>query len=327
VLLDREILNATDLALARLSLERSVVASPGDRFIVRSYSPARTLGGGRVLDIDDNRRYRRFRKECLEALRERQNACELVAVVLRQRRTPFTLEEVAREMGVPREAIARAARDMITLPGNFYISPDALAELEGTVKQFLEAYHSEHPLRPGPQVEALRAKTSPSLEQRSFWAVLDHWKRSGKIMMKHDFVYLPEKPRALSGVLADAVKALENAFLSSGFSPPSPEQALRMVKEHYPVIKDRDLQEVFSMLVREGVLIRATKDLFFHSENVKEAKSLIARQIQALGSITVAQARDLLRTSRKFALPLLEHLDGTGFTRRVGDERKLGGKP
>ena len=164
--------------------------------------------------------------------------------------------------------------------------------------------------------EELRNRYFANLPPRLFQEFLHSLVEKGLITVKRERLKLTSQKVTLTPQQEKIRQRLEEAFLVQPFSPPSPAELW--------VQGDGDeAREVYGALVEEGTLIRLSEDLTFHGRAVALAREKLLNHLQSEGSITVSQFRDLLQTSRRYALPLLEYFDGQRLTKRVGDERVL----
>jgi len=327
LLLDRDMLEPGGHCYAQLILEEPTVAAKGDRFVVRSYSPMQTIGGGTVIDPYPSR-HKRHRQETIESLAilERGTPDEIVAQVLVRRSQALPAEEVAgaaglnpKTVGDALEALVAAGRvETYACEGqNVYIAARVYQDWRERVLQALDEYRRTYPLREGYPKEELRSRKFPGIGVRQFLCFLQDLARRGEIEVLEKSVRLPGAG-VLSPLLEARIKALDDIFAAQGFQPPSFAEAAGSQG-----ISEAEASEYLHYLLREGRLVRLGDDLYLHRRSVEQAKEAIAAFIREKGEISVGETRDLLKTSRKFALPLLEYLDQIRFTRRVGDMRKL----
>ncbi|MDI6907195.1 MAG: selenocysteine-specific translation elongation factor [Thermoanaerobacterales bacterium] len=327
VILDRDALDPGGRAYAQLILEEPTVAARGDRFVIRSYSPMRTIGGGTVIDPHPPR-HKRYRDETIEALAtlERGTPEELVVQVLTGRGEALPAGEVAKAAGLNQETVGESLAalaadgqvETLECEGqNLYMAAQVYADWRQRVLKALEEYRSSYPLREGYPKEELRSRKFSSVSGRLFLCFLQNLAQRGEIEVLEKSVRLPGAG-SLSPLLEARVKALDDVFAARGFQPPSFVEAAAGQG-----IGETESSEYLHFLLREGRLIKLGDDLYLHRDTVERAKEAVAAFIREKGEITVGEARDLLQTSRKFALPLLEYLDQVRFTRRVGDKRKL----
>jgi selenocysteine-specific elongation factor len=202
-------------------------------------------------------------------------------------------------------------------PGRQMVSQDAYLmsaagyrELWGRVETELEEYHRRLPLRSGMPREELKSRLN--LPSKAFNAVLAHASRQNMLVEEGSAVRLPRHRITLSAEQQHGIDRLLAEFAQNPYATPS-------VAECEAAIGP----ELLAVLVEEGRLIRVSDSVLFSRDTYEEMVALVVSRIQAEGSITVAQVRDLFQASRKYALALMEHLDEQRITKRVGDTRVL----
>jgi selenocysteine-specific elongation factor len=327
VLLDREELEPGASAYVHLRLESPGVALPQDRFVIRSYSPAVTIGGGMILDPAPPER-RRKRQEILEHLRilERGSPAERIERLLLQAgpapRTPEALRGASDlEPGPLREALRGllAAARIVPVGGRdeeAYLHRRTYEGLTGEIQARLGEFHQQQPLKDGLAKEELRSKLPGKISTPLFGKLLGDLQVAGVLVQERDKVRLASHTPRLSGTEEEAKGRLDGLYREAGFQPPGQEAALERAGP------DRKLaQAVFFRLVDDGTLVRIKDDLFLHREHVERAKGMLLEHLKAHGSIGVPAFKDLLGVSRKYAIPFLEYFDQVRVTRRQGDER------
>lgn len=330
ILLDQEELAQDSLAYAQLELEEAVVAVKGDRFVLRSYSPMHTIGGGVVIDPLPRRKHRRFRSEVLNALaaRERGTPAELLGQYLPGYPGLPGPAELAGGTGLKEEEVLEAARELekegcvktISAEGKTYLVANIVyRRWADEIGKLLQTYHREFPLREGYPKEDLRSRKFQAIPNKAFQLLLLEMEKDGLFRVTPQAVALqafdckpgPEQLKQMNKILGMLKEA---AFL-----PPSWGDLCRGagMSEAYG-------QELLQYLLRTGEMVKIADDLYYQKDVLSQAREKVAGALREQGEITVGEIRDLLQTSRKFALPLLEYFDREKVTRRVGDKRLPG---
>ena len=325
-ILDKKELAPGEKALVQFRLEAPVALRRGDRYVIRFYSPQITIGGGQVLEGNPPRR-RRFRKDVIGELelKEKGEPLELVEQgLLEAGERGIGPGALAQKTGLGEGDVAdlleqlRAKGKLVSLSPQqpTYLHGSVFANLQARLTAKLGDYHHKYPLRWGMAKEELRNRYFANLPPRLFQEFLHSLVEKGLITVKRERLKLTSQKVTLTPQQEKIRQRLEEAFLVQPFSPPSPAELW--------VQGDGDeAREVYGALVEEGTLIRLSEDLTFHGRAVALAREKLLNHLQSEGSITVSQFRDLLQTSRRYALPLLEYFDGQRLTKRVGDERVL----
>ncbi|MFN2276357.1 MAG: selenocysteine-specific translation elongation factor [Candidatus Promineifilaceae bacterium] len=300
----------------QLALSEPAAAARGDRFILRRPSPPATLGGGKILDPHPGRRHRRFRPDVAERLQTLAGGTpdEILLMALR-RRQPMPAGELISISGIDQDSAGAALADLIEEGqvreiGGQLITESGWRDLRQKAQQILQTYHEKNPLRLGMPREELRSRLGLSPQM---FNTLMAWCTDQNIIVieggllrtaDHELLFSPDQQQQIARFL-DQMKR-------SDANTPS-------VKEAQHALGDA----LYYALIDLGRLRQLNADVVYESGQYEEFAGKITSFLQANGEINAAQARDLLQTSRKYAIALLEHLDDIKVTRRVGDVRVL----
>jgi selenocysteine-specific elongation factor len=325
LLLDRVELAPGDTAFARFRLEAPLVARPGDRFVVRSYSPIVTIGGGTLLDVDPPRFKRKgpalvdhlslLQAGSPEAVLEehiRHVGAGGVRLTTLAGRVPFGPERLRALLGG-----LQAAGRVISFDRDWFIHPDSFARLRGLVVDELTAFHHASPLKPGMSREELRGRAGAA-DERVFGFLLSSLDVEGTVKTDRDKVRLASHEVRLSPEQQRIVDLLEGEFSRAEAAPPSAEEALGRAG----VAGDEE-HELFQVLVQSGKLVRVKESLFFHARALDSIQTKLVAMLRERKEIGPSDIKDLLGISRKYAIPLLEFFDQRRVTARVGERRIL----
>ena len=300
----------------QLALVEPVAAVRGDRFILRRPSPGATLGGGRVLDPRPGRRHRRFRPDVVARFQalDRGAPDELLLAALARAGTlpAATLLERAgltAEEG-PQTLEALLAAGQIRAIGKTLVWPAHWQEVAERAVGELARYHVEAPLRPGMEREELRARLQ--LAPPLFAALREELLTSGEVVEAGPLLRRPDHTVRFSAQQEAAVAQLQTLFAAQGVNSPS-------VKECKALVGDA----LYFALVALGQLRPINEEVVYSAPVYADLLARLEGHLRQHGVITASEARDLLGTSRKYAIALLEHLDELRLTRRVGDSREL----
>ena len=314
-------------AWAQLRLQEPVPLVKGDRFIVRVPSPPATVGGGIVIDPHPGRKHRRFRPQVLDRLETlaQGSPAEILLQAL-ERRGPTPTRDLLSASSLGEAAPAALAQlldeaQAVLLGSQVTAQPppsgsQLLASrtwwstLVDRLSRDLSAYHQRFPLRAGMPREALRSGLK--LDAKVFNAVMARAGAEEMLVEEGATVRLPTHTVQLNADQQRRVDALMAQFRREPYSTPSFKDSVAAVGE-----------EVLGVLIARGDLAQVSSDVLFLPETYEDMVNRVRAHIRDNGNITLAQTRDLFGTSRKYAQALLEHLDETGVTRRVGDERVL----
>ena len=323
-LLDRDEISPGSSALVQLELEEPVVAAVHDRFVIRYYSPVTTIGGGEIIEVGV-KRYRRFREEVIDGLERKLTGTPEMKIEeeLRSVGGPAALNELIDRTAISEDEIIRAIEDLeqagrveVFLVGSdqFIVASHLEKEWLEQVKKTLADYHRKYPLRSGYPKEEMRSRFLKSLTPRLYQAVLDNWVEEGEISIDGQSLALPDFSIKLTPQQEESIAQLCEKMQTQLFSPPGVEEIQEMLGND---------QDLLQYCLQQGLLVKVSEDLFFLREGLEKAWLLLEKHLSEQGDLTIAQARDILGTSRRFCLPLLEYFDRMKKTKRVGDKRVL----
>ncbi len=331
ILLDKEELNPGEEAYVHLRLETPTAALSQDRYVLRSYSPPFTIGGGVILDPCPPLKRRR-RPEVvthLKVLERGSPADRLLQLLKSASASPLALsilllsdldpEPLRREL----EGLLKAGK-IICLKGRegeAYLHREVYEDLREAMLSQLQAFHAQHPLREGIAKEELKSRMATKIAPPLFTQLLADLTEAGQVAQDRDRIRLAEHRPQLSPAEAILKEHLETLYRNAGLQPLTLEGALKEVGEDRKVA-----QAVFFRLVEEGILIKIRDDLYLHRSPYEQAKALLLAYLAEHPSISVPAFKDLLGVTRRHAIPYLEHFDQIRLTRRQGDERVLYGK-
>jgi len=302
---------------AQLHLSEPLLLIPGDRFIIRQFSPVITLGGGVLLDAFPLARPASpARLAFLKIFSEADPATILEARVARRGSQGLSLRNAIAETGRHLEEI-EAILDQRCGPvriGELLISSAELASIIGRMTDALDRFHKQNPLSPGMTAELLHKDTGAG--DLVFDFALDSMLRARSVESRDGLLNLAGRGVTLRGDEAESRQVIEQAFLSAGLKVP----ALKDVLSSLKIDKER-AQKIVTLLLRDKTLVRVSDDLVFHQSALAGLRSALASQKLKSPQIDVAGFKAMTGVSRKYAIPLLEYLDRERITRRVGEQR------
>jgi selenocysteine-specific elongation factor len=320
--LSGERIEAGATGFAQLRLEAPGVAGRGDRLVLRSYSPAVTIGGGRVLDPLPAKRRRAEAAE-LARLAELPDAAPGRAAALLAARAGLAgldAATLAARLTVPLPELLTAAAepDLVSLGGEpaVFFSRDGLGSLGQRVREQVAAFHRAQPLRAGMPREELRRRALPRLPAAVADALLGRLVAAGELRASADSITLPGHAVRLSPQEEAAREKLLGAAQQAGLAGLELPQAVQAARLE-PLLAER----VAKLLLAEGRLQRVGESLLLHRDHLEALKSDVRRRWPAGSRLDVAGFKELTGLSRKWVIPLLEYLDRERVTRRSGTDR------
>lgn len=300
----------------QLATREPISVARGDRFILRRPSPGATIGGGRVLDPHPGRRHRRFKPDVVERLETLSKGTpeEMLSQAL-ERIEPATQQQLVQQAPVDEETAVSTLATLlqagqITELGQQYLTRPTYQRLVDQALQMVADYHDQNPLRVGLSREELRSRLK--MKTAVFNPLIETLATAEQLVENKAVVHLPDHTIKFNLQQKQAIQALERQFSQSGINSPS-------VKECKALLKD----DLYFALVELGDLTPISADVVYETAVYNQIIDKITTFLQKNGTINAAQTRDLLATSRKYAIALLEHLDEIRVTRRVGDDREL----
>jgi selenocysteine-specific elongation factor len=309
-------------AFARLRLAQPALFLPGDRFILRQFSPVITLGGGIVLDAAP---LRKAKRESVDAFLRVLNTGDPESILLarlgRRGKAGLTIAEAVAETGW-RESFIEGT---LTTPlragkvvriGERYVLGESVEKLEESLIGAVAAFQRSHRLVAGMGKESLHEESGALADV--FQYVLERMGRAGKLAVSGEAVHLPGQGVVLKDEEAASKQVIEAAFSAAGFKVPALGEVLAGLK-----IDQVRARKLVTLLLRDKILVKVTDDLVFHRDALNELRALVRARKAEAPTIDVAAFKDMTGVSRKYAIPLLEYMDRERITRRVGNERVI----
>jgi len=315
VIYERDTLGPGETAYCQFRLNEPVVSQAGDRFVIRRFSPLETIGGGEVLDPSPSRRRRRDGVSDLQVFREGGLAEKIAEKVKKAALTGMTRSQVE---GWIRAEVSEIGSALGTLKKekkvfkveDVLIHADSFAGFTDELTGLLRDFHEKNPMTRGMPKEEARVKMKAAA--RTFSGLIE---MADGISSDKDLIFLEGFSTAIT---PEERAALVGELEGRGFEPPGvPELAAAMKK------KDKQVSDMLKVLSSEGAVMRLSDSMYMSHGAYDRMLGLLREHFSVKDDMTVAEFRDMLKTTRKYALPLLEHLDSGGVTLRVGDVRKL----
>jgi len=345
ILMQEDEIRPGSTCLCQIKLEEPVAVLPGDRYVIRSYSPIRTIGGGRILNPVPRKR-KRHKKWMWEEL-------EILAKAKPERIIELHLNNAGyrglsgAEIGIRTGFFGKSLKKLLDSllssrkilkfdAEDRFVSMQVFADLMEKTQSILRDYHKANPLVEAMPKEELKSKlfptssqTAPGREQatkgpvqRLFNRILDALSKKGIIVADRDSVRLASHRIRLDGEEEKIKSRIEIIFKKAGLTPPSVEEAVDRAVNHKEDLEQA--RQFFQLLVREGKLIKVKDGIYYHPDALDEIKKRVVDYLVKNHEMSVPDFRNLCGgLSRKFMIPLLEYLDSQKLTIRIGDKRRL----
>ncbi len=312
----------------QIRLDQPVIIQHGDRFILRFYSPMETLGGGMVLHPHPRRHKQATMQDSIRNLGVLENGKRedaLALFIAGKGLAGMEENELIGIISADKQEITQALaslvqKKMVLRVDNLYVHASHPASLEKTCVDLVRQYHKDNPLKPGLDKEELKGMLRMRLSPKVMNMTLDGLVKKKQLEMDGSKLHVPGfKPAR--GAMNDEVKnRIVEAIRKGGTQPP--------VREELPAlfgISERDAKDLLKLLADEGRTVRINDSLHLDREVIEKIRGDLKNYLEEKKEITMAEFRDLAKTSRKFAVPMMEYFDSQKLTQRVGDKRMLRG--
>ncbi|HDH97005.1 MAG TPA: hypothetical protein ENF73_04695, partial [Proteobacteria bacterium] len=317
-------LKASQTGYAQAVFDDPMTLVGGQRFVIRSYSPITTIGGGTILNPLPRRRRRRRAdiKDLLDSLATGGIEQKLLALAKESEAKGIAEPLAAALVGSDPHEVERAFAGLLEDGRLVLVDPQSRVAVhsdlvEGLAEQalaYVKSYHERHPHRRG----IPRAELEEKLRPRELAAIaIDGAISSGTLVQHEKWIALPDATPKLSDELKRELDELEREYMKFGTAPPT----VKELSEKHSF--SLDISEMLALAVQHGKLVKVSDELYYHPGVLDEIKKRLTEYLQQHGSITAAQFRDMFGFSRKFAIPLLEYFDQIKITVRLGDARVL----
>ena len=318
--------------LAQVRLEAPVVALHGDRFIIRSYSPAETIAGGVIVDPFATKHRAREMRVTLELLRllvRDDRAAKFAGFVKAAGNRGLRLADLAAATGWTNEVLAQVAKEVqadgsVIDAGGVYLARESLDRLSENVVDELERHHQHEPLARGMLRETLREKVFAHSLPELFAGVIARLEAEGQVASEKDIVRSSSHSVGLSDQDAELSNKIEQFYLAAGVEAPTIDEV--MTRAEVPVSRRVQARKIMQLLIDGRKLVRVQGEMFMHANVLNDLQNRLrnyASQHEPDRLIDVPAFKDLAGVSRKYAIPLLEYFDRAQVTRRAGDKRLI----
>jgi len=315
-------------ALAQLVLDEPVAALKGDRFVIRDETNERTLGGGVVINPFGRveRRPRDAYVQYLETAAGPFGPASIEAMINLQEGFALPLARIGPLLNVPDALVAAALGDRRFVSFGVgddenYTTATRWEALKRRVIDMVAAFHREHPLEPGLELEELRSHLVQAISPRELRIIVERMSEAAGLVREDSRIRLQAHRVKLTSAQDDLSGRIERILHEAGFQPPDLKQLAEQLK--LPPAELARLRTLIAAMERDGRLVRVGTDIYFGRDAAAAARQQLIDRLERDGTVTAATYRDMLGASRKFAIALLDYFDHTGVTLRIGDERKL----
>jgi selenocysteine-specific elongation factor len=328
VLLDKEELLPGETGIAQLRINSPVTVIKDDRFVIRSYSPVRTIGGGHILNPIPQK-HKRFKPRVTKGLIGLLDSGPQDVIAYHVDESGYrgvSFADLKIVTSLPEKKLQHNMQDMLSKQtiiladkeNQIYIHKNSFDKLKKEASVYLDNYHQGYPLKAGMPKEELKSKFPALRDSKLFNLMLKRMIKDQEIVTEENTVRLAAHKVSLAVDQADIRKKILNTYQKTGLTPPYFKELSKTLGVESPRAK-----EVLMLLVDEGLLVKAKEDLYFHAKVVKALQQRLVDFLVSNAEITTPQFKEMTGVSRKYLIPLIEYFDAQNVTIRIGDIRQL----
>jgi len=333
-LIDRDELEPGQEAGVQLLLESPVAVWPDDHFVIRSYSPVATIGGGRVLGNVSPRKRKRltpsdraYNTKMFQIFMEGSIEDRTLAFLKESGAGGLTFDDLAIRLGLFGKHLKKVLNDplstkkmvVVDSASQRYVDVEIAEKTKREMLAYLAKYHKNNPLLTGLVREELRLSIGKVIDQKVFAYCLNELLRKGEVVQEESMLRLAGHEVALKADEEELQRELLSWYESKGLSTPT----VRETMDNFSGYSEKMLKGVLDLLLREGKLVKISETLYYERKLIDDLVAKVVAEMQSKGQIDAPGFKDLTGLTRKFSIPILEYLDRIKLTIRVGDARVL----
>jgi len=333
LLLESEVLLPGDTTHVQLILQEPAAAWPGDRYVIRSYSPITTIGGGVILNSGPRKRKRTLERDresnraYFTALEAADSERRLLLLVEEAGVKGMTSDQLAARTGVFSKKLKKQLQLPISTGALLVVDSDSQRLLAASVAEtlsqrivgLLTAFHRDNPLKSGLAKEEVRSQLRPAVEPKVFQALLAGLIKKGTIEQEGAEIRISGHTVTLQVDEQEMEQKIGALYREANLTPPNLKEVLAAFGE-FP---EKQIRQVIDLLVGRGELIKINESLCFHAPAIQALQEEVVAFIRREGEIDAQRFKDLTGLTRKFSIPLLEYFDKIKLTIRIDDKRVL----
>jgi len=333
-LLQQDELMPGQTAAVQLLFEEPVAVWPGDRYVVRSYSPATTIGGGGVLGNQPPRKRKRATEQdrsvnarVFKILQQGSVEEQMLLFLEESQTTGLTADELSIRLGLFGKQLKKvmngplSTRKIVVVDSaaQRYLAKTVSDKVEATLLANLVDFHRDHPLQSGLSKEELRSGLGKRVEAKVFQFCLGELLKKGLVVQEESEVRLTSHQVVLQMDEKAFQLELEEWYRQKGLNTAT----IRESWEHFSDIPESMVKEVLALLLRQGKLVKISESLYYHADTIEKLAQELTGYLASNQDIDAPRFKELTGLSRKFSIPLLEYFDRIKLTMRIGDTRVL----
>lgn len=328
ILLDREELLPGDEACVQFRLESPVCCIKDDRYVIRSYSPVRTIGGGAILN-PVSQKHKLFDKTVISGLENLllDDMEQTISFFLSLKSFEgLSFSQLRVMTNIPDKKLTAALQKMLAKQEVVQTDKEKQIYVHGAlIDRFKEKfigkirqYHENNPLKDGMPTQELKSKFQYIEDAKFFNLLFSRMTKDNLIVVDRNIVRLADFEVALQVDQHEIKDKIKRIYQSSGLTPPF----FRTICQDIDIDK-KNAADVLRMLIDEKTIVKTKDDLYFDAREIETLEQKLISFLKENESITTPQFKDMTGVSRKFVIPLIEYFDSTNLTIRVGDTRQL----
>ena len=328
VLLNKDELIPGETNVAQLRIDSPVAVTKDDRFVLRSYSPVRTIGGGHILNPIPQK-HKRFKPGIVEGLKglvESSHQEIILYHINKSGHRGISLSDLKIMTNIPEKQFQNISQDLLSKriiiladkDNQIYIHHNSFDTLKKETAFHLTQYHKKNPLKAGMPKEELKSKIPVLQGPKLFNLILNQMIKDKEILQEENTVHLTTHKVSLGVDQADIRKKILEAYLNSGLTPPYFKEIVSNLD-----IETSRAKDVLMLLIDEGLIVKVKEDLYFHTKTIKDLEQRLVGFLISHQELTTPQFKEMTKVSRKYLIPLIEYFDSQHVTIRIGDIRKL----
>jgi selenocysteine-specific elongation factor len=330
ILLEQEELPPGQTVVAQLRLDSPVAIVKDDRFVIRSYSPVRTIGGGQVLNPIPQK-HKRLKQDVIDGLQHLTDEDPESIISQQIQQAGYggvSLSHLKIMTNLTDKQLDTALQHLLSKKtitqtdkqNRIFLHQSTFDKLIQKTSEYLANYHADKPLKAGMPKEELKSKFPQLSDPKVFNLILNQMIKSDQIAQEENTVRLSDHRVSLGADQADIRKKIEGIYKKGGLQPPYFREVPKLLG-----VDPNHTKDVMLLLVEEGQIVKTKDDLYFHIDAITNLKNRLVDFLKANEEITTPQFKDMTGASRKYVIPLIEYFDASKITLRVGDSRKLRG--
>jgi len=326
ILLDRESLSKGEKCFAQFRLQKPLAFVARDRFVIRSYSPVMTIGGGSIINPLPSKK-KQYSEEALKelsVLSQGSNREIIEQHIKNSRLTGSDIKQLCILSNLAKAEVERIVKELLPdkrifkfdVDKGLFIHIEYYSNARKRIEAALEDYHKRFSLRQGMMKEELKSRLSVVIRERLFNQILNHLVKEDVIVKEKDIIRLKNYRVEFFEDQQRVLSRIEEIYKNGGLEPP-------YFKDLGKDLTNKSGRDLLEVMVKKHTLLKVKEDLYFHHNAIKELEERLIKFLQEKGEITTPELKELTGVSRKYTIPLIEYFDKVQLTVRVGDKRML----